>query len=138
MIYKKGRTVLSYCIGPFCVTLILCGIFGIVWLRSNFTTLEYHISKLEHRKIDELRETKMLMGKKASLLSLHRPDKAGTVRLGMVFPDRAKVVYVKENRITSYKASITNDQNGGPIGGVHPSAGEGGRDNALLAINTVQ
>jgi hypothetical protein len=138
MIYMKRKSVLSYCIGPSCVTLILCGIFGIVWLRSNFTTLEYHISKLEHRKIDELRETKMLMGKKASLLSLHRPDKAGTVRLGMVFPDRAKVVYVKENKITSYKASITHDQNGSPGDGVYSNAGYGGRDDSLLAINTVR
>ena len=138
MIYKKGRSVLSYCIGPFCVTLILCGIFGIVWLRSNFTTLEYHISKLEYRKIEDLRETKMLMGRKASLLSLHRPDKAGTVRLGMVFPDRAKVVYVKENKIGSYKASITRDQNGSPVDRVSPTAGDWGRDNSLLAINTVQ
>jgi len=114
MTYMKRRSMVSYVIIPFCVTLILCGVFGIVWLRSNFTTLEYHISELENRKIEELRKTKKLMGERITLLSLHSAGKAGSSRLGMVFPDRSKVVYVKEGKITPYRASFIRETNGDP------------------------
>jgi len=114
MIYIKRRSMVSYIVVPFCVTLILCGVFGIVWLRSNFTTLEYHISELENRKIEELRETKMLMGERVTLLSLHSAGKARASKLGMVFPDRSKVVYVKEGKLTPYRASFIQERNGDP------------------------
>jgi hypothetical protein len=112
MIYIRQRSMVSYVIVFFCVTLILCGVFGIVWLRSNFTTLEYHISELENRKIEELRETKKLMSERVTLLSLHGAGKAGASKLGMVFPDRSKVVYVKEGKITPFRASFVREKNG--------------------------
>lgn len=106
MINLRQRSMVSYMIKPLFVTLLLCGLFGIVWLRSNFISLEYTISDLENRKADRLRETKMLMAEKASLMSMHKVEKTTVRDLGLVFPDRTRVVYVKERSRGPQKASL--------------------------------
>lgn len=90
------RSVVSYIIKPVFITFLLCSLFGIVWLRSNFTSMEYTISELENKKADRLREAKMLMAEKASLMSMHKVEKTAVRDIGLVFPDRKKVVHVKE------------------------------------------
>lgn len=102
------RSMVSYMITPLFITFLLCGIFGIVWLRSNFTSVEYTISELENKKADRLREAKMLMAEKASLMSMHKVEKTAVRDLGLVFPDRKKVtyVYVKERNPGPQKASL--------------------------------
>ncbi len=91
------RSMLSYIIKPLFIIVLLCGLFGIVWLRSNFISMEYTISELENKKADRLREAKMLMAEKASLMSMHKVEKTAVRNIGLVFPDRKKVVYVKES-----------------------------------------
>ena len=87
---------LSYIIKPLFITFLLCSLFGIVWLRSNYISVEYVISELENKKADRLRESKMLIAEKASLMSMQRVEKTAARDLGLVFPDRTKVVYVRE------------------------------------------
>ena len=96
MIYVRRRSMVSYTIKPLFIAFLLCSLFGIVWLRSNFISMEYVISELENKKADRLRETKMLMAEKASLMSMHRVEKTAARDLGLVFPDRTRVVYVTE------------------------------------------
>lgn len=100
------RSMLSYMITPLFITFLLCGIFGIVWLRSNFTSVEYAISELENKKTDRLREAKMLLAEKASLMSMHKVERTAVRDLGLVFPDRKKVMYVKEKNPGIQKASL--------------------------------
>ncbi len=100
------RSMVSYMITPLFITFLLCGIFGIVWLRSNFTSVEYTISELENKKADRLREAKMLLAEKASLMSMHKMEKTAVRDLGLVFPDRKKVMYVKEKNPGIQKASL--------------------------------
>jgi cell division protein FtsL len=96
----------SYIVKPLFVAFLLCGLFGIVWLRSNFISMEYTISELENRKAERLREAKMLMAEKASLMAMHRIEKTAVRDLGLVFPDRTRVVYVKERTQGPQKASL--------------------------------
>lgn len=100
------RSMVSYIIKPLFVILLLCGLFGIVWLRSNFISVEYTISELENKKVDRLREAKMLMAEKASLMSMHKVEKTAVRNIGLVFPDRKKVVYVKEKNLGPQRVSL--------------------------------
>ena len=96
----------SYFITPFSLILLLVGLFSIVWLRSSFVSAEYTISELENKRIEMLRETKMLMAQKSMLLSMQKVEKTAVRNLGLVFPDRKKVVYVKGTEDGVQKASF--------------------------------
>lgn len=106
MINVRQRSMVSYIVKPLFITFLLCGLFGIVWLRSNYTSMEYTISELENRKADSLRQAKMLMAEKASLMSMRGVEKTAVRDLGLVFPDRTRVVYVKERSQGPQKASL--------------------------------
>jgi cell division protein FtsL len=96
----------SYLITPLCITLLLCGIFGIVWLRSSLISLEYSISELEKKRLDSIRETKMLMAERSALLSMKKVEKTAMSNLGLVFPNRTKVVAVQGGSSGLYTASL--------------------------------
>jgi len=85
----------------------LFGIFSIVWLRSSVRTVEYNIASLENKRLEILKERKMLMAEKASLQSVQNVKNTGEGKLGLVFPDRVKVIYVKkEGGSAPYRASL--------------------------------
>ena len=102
----RRSSVLSYVIAPMCCALLLAGIFSVVWLRSNIISLEYRISELERQRLDALRETKTTMAEIASLLSFQKAGKTAVAQLGLVFPDRTKVVYVRNGKSGPLKASL--------------------------------
>ncbi|MFQ3574127.1 MAG: hypothetical protein SNJ53_05790 [Thermodesulfovibrionales bacterium] len=56
--------------------------------------LEYKISSLEKKKIQLMKENKVIVAEKVRLLALERFENNET--RGFVFPDRIRVVYVKE------------------------------------------
>ena len=116
MMCVRPRSMVSYVVIPLSVVLLLLGIFGIVWLRSNLVSLEYTISELEKKRLDTLRETKRLMAEKSTLLSLKKVEKTAVVSLGLTFPDRAKVVSVRERVAGPYKASYRPGQAGSESG----------------------
>ena len=82
----------SYIIQPLFIVFLLCGLFGIVWLRSNFTSIEYTIGELESQRADKLREAKLLLAERSTLMSMHKMEKTAVRGLGLVFPDRKKFV----------------------------------------------
>ena len=100
------RSFTSCIIVPVGVMMLLCGVFGIVWLRSNLIAMEYGISELEKSRMDRLRETKMLMAEKAALLASQKVEKTAAGSLGLVVPDRRRVVYVKTRTAVPYRASF--------------------------------
>lgn len=106
MIKLRQRNMVLYFIKPLFLALLICGIFSIVWLRSNITSMEYRISELENKKMDRLRETKMLMAERAFLLSMQKVERTAVRDLGLVFPDRTRVVYVKERDSGPFRASL--------------------------------
>lgn len=96
MIKLAQKSCVASCVlKPLFVVFLLSGIFGIVWLRSSILTMEYSISELEGKKMERLREAKMLLAERAMLLSMQKIEKTAVKSLGLVFPDRTRVVYVK-------------------------------------------
>ena len=112
MINLRPRSMVSYTITPLFITIFLCGLFGIVWLRSNFISMEYTISELENKKAYRLREAKMLMAEKASLMSMHKVEKTAVRDSGLVFPDRTRVVYVRGKTQGPQRASLETSSRG--------------------------
>lgn len=92
--------------------MIPCSLFGIVWLRSKVVTVEYAISELENRRTERLREAKILLAERASILSMQKVDKAAIKGLGLGFADRTKVVYVKEVKNGPQRASLETKRGG--------------------------
>lgn len=101
------RGIFSFVLIPLAGVLLLFGIFSIVWLRSSVRTVEYSIAQLDNKRMETLKERKMLMAEKASLLSIQNVKDTWDGQAGLVFPDRVKVIYVKKERgVTPYKASL--------------------------------
>lgn len=104
MMIRKENRFLSV-LKPLVVVMLLISVFGIVWLRSSFVTIEYRISSLEKKKTGLLRDRKMLAAERASLLSVERIGSVAADKFA--FPDRVKVVYVKKSRDEEpYRASF--------------------------------
>jgi len=57
--------------------------------------MEYTISELESKKMERLRAAKMLLAERAVLLSMQKVERTAVRTLGLVFPDRTRVVLVK-------------------------------------------
>ncbi len=106
MTYVHHRSTFSFIVIPLVVLLLLFGIFSIVWLRSSVRAMEYNIAQLEDQKMKVLKERKMLMAEKASLLSIQNVKNSEDGKLGLVFPDRVKVIYVKKGGSVPYRVSL--------------------------------
>lgn len=116
MSHVHDRGMFSFVLIPLAVLLFLFGIFSVVWLRSSVRTVEYTISSLDNKRMEILKERKMLLAEKAGLLAIQNVKKTGDGKLALVFPDRVKVIYVKkEGGIAPYKASLVgiDPQRGG-------------------------
>jgi hypothetical protein len=109
---RKTRTNLgTFLLRPLLITLLLVGVFGLVYLRSNFMTLEYSLGELEKKKMQCLRDRKMLFAEKTSQLSFARLESSADDREGFILPDRLKVVHVtKGSRSLPHQASLKQKQ----------------------------
>ncbi|HXX80562.1 MAG TPA: hypothetical protein VEI46_03385 [Thermodesulfovibrionales bacterium] len=112
MIKVPQKSTASCLVKPLFVVVLLGGIFAIVWLRSSILTMEYSIGELECKKMERLREAKMLLAERAMLLSMQKMEKTAVRSLGLVFPDRTRVVYVRGAGQGPLKASFEKSRYG--------------------------
>jgi hypothetical protein len=111
---SKGNMVF-FIVKTICVVLLLFGLFGLVWLKSNVITLEYKISVLEKKKADYLKDRRILLAQKAGLQSFETLQSSFRENQGFVFPDRVRVIHVKrEKGSLPYKTSLERGQTAGP------------------------
>ena len=107
MIYTGSRIIFSSILRPLLIALLLVGVFGLVYLRSSVMTLEYSLGDLEKTRRNYLRERKMLLAEKTSLLSFERVEASLSRSRGFVLPDRIRVIHVKNRKETlPYNASL--------------------------------
>jgi len=116
MMRRANNDFWSFIYKPLCVVILLCGLFGLVWLRSSVVSIAYDLRNLEEKKLASLRDMKMLLADRSQLISLANIgssfEKKGTgdykhVSGGLVFPDRVKVIHVKGPKgPEAYKASL--------------------------------
>lgn len=93
---------------PVSLLMLLFMIFGIVWLRSSVVSLEYSLSNLDKKKSELMKERKVLAAEQANLLYIGRLQSVASNGTVFEFPDRVRVVYVKESgKSDIYKASLT-------------------------------
>ncbi|MGE5893247.1 MAG: hypothetical protein ACM34I_04265 [bacterium] len=76
---------------------IVLSVFLMIWLRASITSLEYRISELETRKIEAANKKKELLVARSEMLSVRNVELVAMERLGLRFPDRKKVIYVKRD-----------------------------------------
>lgn len=106
MSYVHHKGMFSFIVIPLVIVSLLFGIFSVVWLRSGVRTTEYNIALLEDKRMEVLKERKMFMAEKASLLSIQNVKNAGGGKPEMVFPDGTKVIYVKKEGSVPYRVSL--------------------------------
>ena len=108
---KRKHRVLSSIFRFFLVVFLIAGVFGLVYLRSNYLKLEYCLGDLDKKRISALRERKMLIAEKTSLLSFAKLETPQAGADGFVLPDRIKVIHVdKQKKHMPYKASLERRQ----------------------------
>jgi len=111
MIQKNGMNILSFIYKPLLIALLIFGVFGLVYLRSSFLRLEYNLGDLEKKKMNYLRERKVLLAEKTRLLSYAQLETAAGDNEGFFLPDRVKVIhFTKQKRSLPLKASLERSQ----------------------------
>lgn len=111
---KRDSNMLSFLYKPLCVVIVVFGLFGIIWLRSSIVKFTYELHNLEEKRLQAHKETRMLIAKRAELMSLEQIEasfkgKTGRVyaKSGYVFPQRVRVVQVKRGqRSELFNASL--------------------------------
>jgi hypothetical protein len=116
MMRRANNDIWSFIYKPLCVVIMLCGLFSLVWLRSSVVTIAYDLRTLEEKKLESLKDMKMLLADRSRVISLANIgssfEKKGKgdykyVSGGFVFPDRVKVIHVKGRKgPEAYKASL--------------------------------
>ena len=108
---KNGMNLLSFIYKPLLIVLLIFGVFGLVYLRSSFVRLEYSLGDLEKKKMNYLKERKMLLAEKTKLLSFAQLQTSHNDSEGFFFPDRVKVIHLDKQRGSlPYKASLERSQ----------------------------
>jgi len=90
-------SMLSYTLKIVVCCILVSGIFGIVSLRAEIRHVEYELGALQWELGGVLRERKDIMAERAALLSIHTVGQRAEGSLGLEFPDRSKVFYVKRD-----------------------------------------
>lgn len=116
MMRRTNNDFLSWIYKPLCIVILLVGLFGMVWLRSGVVSISYDLRNLEQKKMEALKDMKMLLADRSKVISLANIDKSlqrqdsgdyRHVSSGYVFPDRVKVIHVKKHTgPETYKASL--------------------------------
>ena len=95
---RNGSDVLSYLFKGLACLVVIIGFFGLIWLRSSVISVEYELGALQEEHWGVLRERMQLMADRAALFSDEEVGTVAVSKLGMEFPDRTKVFYVKRDR----------------------------------------
>jgi len=108
MIYAgKDKMLFPGILKSLIIVLLLFGLFGIVYLRSSVMKLEYTIGALEKTKMNHLRERKVLLAEKTSLISFEKIEASLNGNQGFVLPDRIRVIHLKKEKgVSPYKTTL--------------------------------
>jgi cell division protein FtsL len=92
---------------------LVIGLFVLVGLRTSVVNLEYELAELSSQKVALVRTSKLLVAQRASYYSASKVEYAATGKLGMQFPEREDVYYLKKASGASvYKVSLDSGSGG--------------------------
>jgi cell division protein FtsL len=95
MMYRKQESLLRFLVWPLLMFVVASGIFGVIWLRSSITSLEYRLGELKVREQKLTMEERNLLAKKENILSIAKIEKVAIKDMGFQFPDRSRVFFLK-------------------------------------------
>jgi hypothetical protein len=95
MIRRQMRSPFWRVIRIMIVPMIIVSVFMLVWLKSEITSIEYRISEYETEKMDLMKKKKDLIVLRSDALSVKNIEHVAMDKLGLTFPDRKKIIYVK-------------------------------------------
>ncbi|HEB76393.1 MAG TPA: hypothetical protein ENJ04_08590 [Nitrospirae bacterium] len=98
MIYGKRRGLFGRIIKPLLVLAIVFLVFSTIWFHTKVTAYEYELGQLQRQKIALIKERRELVAKRAQMLSLKKVQYLAADRLGLVYPDRKRVFFVRSDR----------------------------------------
>lgn len=111
MLMRRSVNILAFILKPLLIAFLIFAVFGLVYLRSSFVKLEYSLGDLEKKKTDCMRERKMLIAERTSLLSFAKFESSRNELDQFVLPDRVKVIHVDRQRgRLPYKVSLDKRQ----------------------------
>lgn len=111
MLMRRNMNILSFILKPLVMIFMVFVVFGLVYLRSSFVKLEYTLGDLEKKRTDCLKERKMLIAERTSLLSFAKFESSHNELEQFVLPDRIKVIHVdRQKRQLPYKVSLEKRQ----------------------------
>lgn len=91
----------------FLIILLIGSLFCLVYVRSSVLKLEYKIGELERMKNECLKERKLLLAEKSTLISFKRLETSLNKGNTFIIPDRIKVIHInKQKRYVPYKTSL--------------------------------
>lgn len=106
---RGSRSILGVIIKSILLCLPPLFIFFIIWLRSNVVTMEYELGKLQSRKIQLIQDKQELLARKAQITSAMRVEYVAQNDLGLTYPSRQKVFYVKPSAgVIPYRAGLSS------------------------------
>lgn len=86
-------------------------VFSIIWVRSNVVAIEYELGKLQDKKAELIEKRQQLLAKRAEISSALRVGYVAENRLGLGYPDRTRVFYVRPSRsVRPYSARLDSLQ----------------------------
>ena len=94
----NGKNIVFFIFKPFCIALLLVGLFSLICLRSHIIKLEYEIGALEKKEAECLKERRMLLAERASIQSFEKVHASSESNYNLVVPDRVKVVHIKTKK----------------------------------------
>lgn len=119
---KTDSNMLSFLYKPLCVVILLSGLFGLIWLRSGVVATAYDLRNLEEKKMDSLKDRKLLLAERAKLMSLEKIDasfrgnmqaETKLVAGDNMFSNRVRVIHIKRNSVPgTYKVSLAGEGRG--------------------------
>lgn len=93
----RNRDIVAFFLRAVLFGVVLIGVFGLVYLRSSIVHVEYSLGELERKKAECMRDRKLLLAEKTSLLSFARFESPEHEENGFILPDRIKVVHIGKN-----------------------------------------
>lgn len=86
---------------------LFVGAFALIWLRTQVVNLEYEIGQMGDKKAELAGEGKSASAEKASTYSVANIEKVAINQLGMKFPSRERIFYVRKAESAGpYRASV--------------------------------
>lgn len=108
MTARRSKKNKRWALVKFCFFLyVFISVFVLMWLRMAAVKLEYELAQFGKEKSLLVKESGLISAERANLYSVVKIEEIATKELGMSFPERKKIFFVKKTiGAVPYRASM--------------------------------